>query len=44
MELEATIDPLKDANMQGKDIFLEVVDFVGNALQQVDMHSMYFFM
>ena len=38
LELEATIDPLKDSTMQGKDIFLEVVDFVGNALQQVSLH------
>ena len=37
LELEA-IDPLKDSTMQGKDIFLEVVDFVGNALQQVSLH------
>ena len=37
VELEATIDPLKDSTMQGKDIFLEVVDFVGNALQQVSI-------
>ena len=42
MELEATINPLKDSNIQAKDIFLEVVEFVGNALQLVDMHWMYF--
>jgi hypothetical protein len=32
-ELQATIDPLKHSVMQGKDIFLEVVEFVGNTLQ-----------
>ena len=38
LELEATIDPLKNSTMQGGDIFVEVVDFVGNALQQVNLH------
>ena len=38
IELQATIDPLKNSTIQGKDIFLEVVDFVGNALQLARIH------
>ena len=38
MELQANIDPMKHSSMQGKDIFLEVVDFVGNAMQYAIMH------
>ena len=37
-ELQANIDPMKHSSMQEKDIFLEVVDFVGNAMQYAIMH------